>query len=113
MTCSALGELAPDRTDELYHALADEKQRIVFRYFLQTGADSATVADLVAFAKREGVEATRKRLEVRFHHAVLPHLSESGFVEYDPRSNTVRYRDRPQLEAILSKLVDGEGSDAE
>ncbi|MBV0903212.1 DUF7344 domain-containing protein [Haloarcula salina] len=113
MACSALAELAPDRADELYRALADEQRRVVFRYFLQSDADSATVADLVSFAKREGIEAPRDRLRVRFHHAVLPHLSESGFVEYDPRSHTVRYRDKPQVEAILSKLVDGDGMDAE
>ncbi|WP_424004645.1 DUF7344 domain-containing protein [Haloarcula salina] len=106
MTCSALGELAPDRADDLYRALADEERRVVFRYFLRTGADSATVADLVAFAKREGVNVARDRLRVRFHHAVLPHLSEAGFVEYDPRSNAVRYHEQPSVEAVLAETVD-------
>lgn len=110
MTCSALTELTPDRADELYRALADEERRIVFRYFLRTEADSATVADLVAFAKREGVDATRDRLRARFHHSVLPHLSDVGLVEYDPRSNAVRYHDQPSVEAVLSETV-GDGLD--
>jgi len=105
MTCSALADLAPDRADELYRALADEERRVVFRYFLQSDADTATVADLASFAKREGVEAPRNRLRIRLHHVVLPHLSEAGFVEYDPRSHTVRYRDEPHVEAILAEIV--------
>lgn len=51
----------------------------------------------------EDVESTRAQLL----HADIPLLADAGFVEYDPRSETLRYSDPPPLlDTFLQLCVD-------
>ena len=100
------------RQDELHRALADDRRRLVLRHLASTDDDVATVDDLVEEVVAEedrGVD--RERVAVAIHHGALPHLDDAGLVEYDSRSQTVRYRETPQAERALD-LVGGAGAEA-
>lgn len=94
-----------DRFDAAFSTLADERRRRVLHYFLRTGDDVATVDDLVDHALAgDGPTGDPDRLACRLHHATLPKLDAAGFVEYDARSNTVRYRPDPVVERLLDRV---------
>lgn len=95
------------RLDALFEALADTHRRQVVRYFQATEDDVASVSDLVDYAADDAQRAlTRDRLQVAFPHVTLPKLSELQVIEYDARSRTVRYRNSPALERVLTVAED-------
>ena len=90
------------RLDSMFSVLADERRRQVLQYFRSTGDDVASVENLVDYAvERGGSGSDRERVALRFHHATLPKLGDAGCIEYDARSDTVRYREDPLLERVL------------
>lgn len=93
-----------DQLDAAFSTLADEHHRHVLRYFLQTDDDVASLEDLVDHVlARADSAGDWERLACRFHHATLPKLDDAGFVEYDPRNNTVRYRPDSVVERLLDR----------
>lgn len=99
----------PVGLDSLFAALADAHRRAVLRYFHATGTDGTTVDDLVEYTvSRAAVPEDRERLSILFHHATLPHLEYAGFIEYDVRSGTIRFRPSPLLERVLGAIVEVE-----
>ena len=106
-----------DTLDVLLSALADDDRRRVLGYFCDTSEDVASVDELAAHLADESRAASpaeagairpdeRARLASRLHHSVLPKLAAEGAVEYDPRSETVRYRGGPVLERLLERAAD-------
>ena len=54
-------------------------------------------------------EEHRRRVEIDLHHRSLPKLDDAALLDYDPRSNTVRYWDDPRVSSYLDLL----GNDGE
>lgn len=52
----------------------------------------------------DDVDETRARLATAFHHVCLPKLESAGFVEYDERSEAIRYYSDPRLESVLDRV---------
>ena len=95
-----------ERLDTLFAVLADEHRRRVVRYFQSAEDDVASVDDLIDYtAKEEKSGLTRDQLIQTFHHVTLPKLADQGVVEYDNRSQTVRYRGPPVLERMLTDIT--------
>lgn len=46
----------------------------------------------------------RRRVEIRLHHHHLPKLAEESVVEFDPRSDTLRYTPDEALERWLKRI---------
>lgn len=82
--------IEPEEVDELLTVLADPHCRSVIFYFRNTSAEAATVADLAAEVE---TQTTEEEIASQLHHSTLPRLEDAGIVEYDARSNTVRYLD--------------------
>lgn len=99
-----------DLIDTLLSVLADERRRIVLSYLMSSEDDIATVDELVEYTTNAVSTEETKPLEVTFHHAILPHLAEAGYIEYDPRSQIVRYRGRPLQERVLDLVTRAEAS---
>lgn len=102
-----------ERVDSLFHVLADECRRHVIRYFVTEEADVADVEDLVAYVRdHHRKDLTHEELQHRFHHFTLPKLAEHDVIEFDARSETVRYRGSPILAELL-ECVEENGLQAE
>lgn len=98
---------SPEAVDEYLHVLANEQCRAVVAYFARRSTETATIDDLAAFVRdqtRQDDDA--ERIRIRLHHVTLPRLAEYGVIEYDPRSNTARYRGRPTLETWVNRVVE-------
>lgn len=87
-----------DSTDALFSALANKRRRHVLQYFQSSSDDVASLEELVDAVPRDERTDGRKRVALRLHHVTLPKLEDAGLLEYDARSNTVRYRGNPLLD---------------
>jgi len=85
--------------ETVFDVLADEDRREICRFLVSEAPDVVTV-DGITNALTE-TEAERERLALHCHHQHLPKLDEAGLIEYDPRSNAVRYWGQPTLEKWL------------
>lgn len=87
--------------DLLLDALANRRARYVLSYFESASVDVADLEDLVHYIVERENEAGlvtdaddhHQRVAISLHHNRLPKLDETTVIDYDPRSNTVRYRD--------------------
>lgn len=80
--------------DDFFEAMADSHRRYVLYYFRESDDGVASIDDLRTFVLAHDPERTdRETVTARLHHVTLPKLADCGFLEYDPRSGTVRYRD--------------------
>ncbi|SDQ18608.1 DUF7344 domain-containing protein [Halopelagius longus] len=93
----------PDELDRLLTVLADQYCRSVIFHFRNSSESVATVAGLAREVRRE-VEADLGAIAVQLHHSALPRLDDVGIVEYDARSNTVRYLDGVAPRVLLEEV---------
>ncbi|WP_436922886.1 DUF7344 domain-containing protein [Halosimplex amylolyticum] len=81
--------------DRLCSALATETRRAVLAYFETSTTQTASLEGLTDYvAARQSDSRTREQVQLRLHHAGLPKLNDTGLIDYDARTQTVRYRER-------------------
>lgn len=83
------------RLDTVFDALSNRERRRMVHYLTEATDGTATFEELAAL----GDDPTRS--EVRLRHIHLPRLDATKVVEYDERSETVRYRGSSFLELVL------------
>jgi len=95
--------MSADKTDTYLQLVADRRRR----HLLQTlrEEDTASVDDLAGKLASDG-GASPERVAVDLHHNHLPKLADEEIVEYDSRSNTVRYSPPKQFEAVAETLLE-------
>lgn len=99
--------LPSDALDTTLNTLNHRHSRAVCHYFRYHSTEVATVDDLVLFISEHDGQATDENdIAVHLHHATLPKLADAGFVDYDPRSETVRYREPEPVEVWLDHVVE-------
>ncbi|UPV73038.1 hypothetical protein M0R89_10800 [Halorussus limi] len=84
--------------DDLFEVLADGQRRQLLAYLDSTDDDVAAFSELVDHVAEESGAVSNdddERVAVNLHHNHLPKLEDANVVEYDPRSETVRYRGGP------------------
>lgn len=91
----------PDCIDEFHTLLANRHRRATLRYFRDASAEVASLNDIADEISDHGGEERARR---HLHHYALPRLADADVVEYDVRSNTVRYRSSPRLDRLLESL---------
>lgn len=94
----------PRRFDTLFGLLADRDRRTVLRWFRDHDDETVSLRTLSRHLAGERDAQDVDRVTLGLHHWVLPKLQEAGVVEYDARSETVRYRREPDVETLLERL---------
>ena len=96
--------ISNDRTtmpglDELFEVLADGHRRRVLAYLADTDDGVAAFSELIEHVAGDstGESTDKERVAVSLHHSHLPKLADASLVEYDPRSQIVRYRGCPAV----------------
>lgn len=98
-----------DVVDQLLSALSSRPNRYVLSYLRESPDDVASVGELADHVvdRQDGADpGRRERVAVRLHHSGLPKLAAAGVVDYDPRTNTVRYRGHPAVERCSDLLAE-------
>lgn len=91
--------------DLIFDVLADRRRRFVL-YYLQDQTDGvATIDETVEYVvslETDGGRADhRANVRISLQHAHLPKLEDAGVLEYDARSEAIRYWNQPSLEEWL------------
>jgi hypothetical protein len=97
--------------DTIFDILSHSYRRQILSYLSQTEDDLATIADLVTvISKHESESETSVQrtqddaVGIALHHNHLPKLADAGLIEFDTRSETIRYWGHPKVEKHLSVL---------
>lgn len=102
--------------DTVLEALADWRRREVCLFFRETDVDTATVDELamvlagsepVVMTDSEGRSHDEFATELAEMH--LPRLDAAGVVDYDDRSDTVRYWGQVTVEKWLEHITEVDG----
>ncbi|WP_137286425.1 DUF7344 domain-containing protein [Halorussus salinisoli] len=100
------GEETGQRLDRTLVALSEERRRLVLQYFRNASDDVATMADLADYVANRTESSDFEYVSVALHHKDVPKLEEAGLIEYDSRSETVRF---VGSEFVYSLLDSAEG----
>ena len=88
--------------DERFDALARADCRAVIQFFRDGSTEETTLDDLVTgIVDGSYWDTDESHARLRLHHLTLPKLADTGILDYDPGSKTVRYRGRPAVERLL------------
>ena len=93
--------------EQVVGLLRHEQRRAIVTYFDQKTTDRASFDDLVEYIvssdSKRGATSTehRERVRIGLLHNHLPRLADAGVLEYDQRSETVRYWGDSRLETLL------------
>ena len=96
--------------DERFGALARTDRRAVIQFFRDESTEEATLDDLVTgIVDGSYWDTDESHARLRLHHFTLPKLADTGILDYDPRSKTVRYRGQPAVEQLLDTAASETG----
>lgn len=91
--------------DSALEAVTTERRRRVLRELRARSTDSVdltTLADAITAPERPALASETVTIEL--HHRDLPKLAETGVLDYDSRSRTVRYHGHRGIELLLYVL---------
>jgi hypothetical protein len=92
--------------DTACELLANAERRTVLWYFIDQKTDTAELDELVEHIHEEVDAVTSSdRARLSLTHMHIPKLAEHDVVEYDERSETMRYRDGRRVEALLEAVA--------
>ena len=80
--------------------LAKRHRRVVLKCLQENGSTSLAELATAVHAQVDEV-VSEQQAKITLMHSDLPKLADYGVIEYDRRSETVRYRDRIPIETLL------------
>lgn len=94
--------------DDTLELLADENRRNILYALEDSDEDHFSYDEVTEALIEEEVmrEEEKERFRVQMTHHHLPKMQESGLVEYDERSQTVRYVEDEDVEELL-EFIEG------
>ncbi len=99
--------------DDIFDLLSVERRRYAIHYLSEVPDGVATLDDLseqVAAWETDTAVADvpddfRRRVEASLHHTHLPRLADANVIDYDARSESVRYYGQPVLEEYAEHVA--------
>ena len=94
-------------TETLLELVAAPRRRQILHLLQKNGDRSVAIEDLTESIATDGGNTTARHAADSTHallalqHTHLPMLAEAGLVEYDRRTETIRYRSSDRLEELL------------
>lgn len=100
--------------DTVFESLANERRRYVLYHLRSTLDNVATFTELRdAVASRESEtglpsQETVDRVAISLKHSHLPKLDDAGLIDYDVRTETIRYREETATKEFIHLAHDRE-----
>lgn len=94
-----------DSLDDYLTLLADQRCRETLAYFQDAPTDVVSVQTLANEISKEA-HGGPDQVAVHLHHSVLPRLADADTIDYDVRTQTVRYQGNAELEALLNTITE-------
>ncbi|MFC6721304.1 DUF7344 domain-containing protein [Halobacteriaceae archaeon SHR40] len=94
-------------TNQLLDTLCHNLRREVIHYFENIeSTDTATVEELATHIARRVPEMDQEQVSLELTHNHLPKLESNGWVEYETRTQCVRYHGHDSAEELLAELAE-------
>jgi DNA-binding transcriptional ArsR family regulator len=93
--------------DTIFALLANSRRRAIIRILATGPADVIELDEMteaLQTSESPSVRGERDAIAIECLHVHLPKLADAGVVEYDPRSEIIRYHRNPRLEGILDSI---------
>lgn len=90
--------------NELLTICASQHCRTILSYFRDSPKDTVQLTDLIDHLEKKG-HGNRKQVSIQLHHSALPRLAKIGYLDYDKRSDTIRYQGHLELEALAVSIA--------
>lgn len=97
--------------DAVLNILSQRERRSTLNYLVDSSEEVVPIDEVVeqivqAESERIDKLPNRDHLELSLHHIHLPKLTEAGLLDYDSRSQQIRYKGNKQIERWL-KYIQG------
>jgi hypothetical protein len=92
----------------LFNVLADPHRRYSMYHLATMDGETVALSELIA-ALSEHIATPPEQLETDLRHIHLPKLADHNLIEYDERSETIRYHDGERVETVLEFAQSEEG----
>lgn len=104
----SLGDI-PLSLDAVLDILASERRRALLEYLWEKPDNSGSFEGAIRYTilkigKKRGVQPNHDDIQADLQHHQLPKMADAGIVEYDVRSQTVRYHENERLEKAYKKV---------
>lgn len=95
----------PLSLDALLEILSNQERRYLLEYLIDETEVTASPKDAISYITRQitlqrGEQPNTEDIQVSLQHHHLPKLANAGLIEYDMRSETIRYHGNDQLEEL-------------
>lgn len=97
--------------DSLLDILANARRRYLLEYLWEQpenvgSFEEATNYTITKVAQKQGRQPNHDDVQVDLHHHHLPKLADAGVIEFDIRSQTIRYHEHERLETAYDRVHD-------
>ncbi|WP_124196183.1 DUF7344 domain-containing protein [Natrarchaeobius chitinivorans] len=101
----------PLSLDAVLDILANHRRRFLLEYLWDKPENSgsfeeATEHTILKIGKRRGVQPNHDDIQVDLQHHHLPKMADAGVIDYDIRSQTIRYHENERLETAYERVND-------
>lgn len=99
----------PLSLDAVLEILANERRRYLLEYLWEQPGDvesfeAVTEHTVTELRRKRGCQPDRTDIRIGLQQHHLPKLADAGVIEYDVRSQTIRYRGDERLEALYERI---------
>ncbi|WP_458204681.1 DUF7344 domain-containing protein [Haladaptatus sp. NG-SE-30] len=99
--------------DDIFELLSERRRRFAIHHLSEIPDGVATLSDLVEQVVAWETETSpndvpddyRRRVEASLHHTHLPKLADANIIDYDTRSESIRYWGQPVLEEYAEHVA--------
>ena len=104
-------EEIPLSLDALLDILANERRRSLLEYLWEQpdgvgSFEAATKHTIANVGRKRGYQPNHDDIQVDLQQHHLPKLADAGIIEYDIRTQTIRYCEHERLETLYDRVRD-------
>lgn len=101
----------PLSLDAILDILAHHRRRILLEYLWEQPGNDASFKEvtehiLLKVGQKQETKPNHNDIQIELQHQHLPKMEDTGVIEYDIRSQTIRYHENERLEIAYERIHD-------
>ncbi|WP_247002598.1 DUF7344 domain-containing protein [Halosolutus gelatinilyticus] len=101
----------PLSLDALLDILANHRRRALLEYLWNQPQNAGSFEEATEYAilevgRKQGRQPNHDDVQVELQHHHLPKMADAGIIDYDIRSQTIRYHENERLETAYDRVCD-------
>lgn len=101
----------PLSLDAILDILANHRRRALLKYLMEQPENTGSFEDatnhlILMIGQKQGTQPNHDDVQVDLQHHQLPKLADAGIIDYDIRSQMIRYHENERLEMAYERVND-------